>query len=103
MKIWNKKYINDFQQYETVRSFGESIYTSKVNIDEAEMDQRNILKNIVEFDNKSRSNSWIWKIVKHLILRLLLNLTEKVNLKRTDRYFALSNTYTLHRKYKKVI
>ena len=67
------------------------------------MDQRNILKNIVEFDNKSRSNSWIWKIVKHLILRLLLNLTEKVNLKRTDRYFALSNTYTLHRKYKKVI
>ena len=35
--------------------------------------------------------------------RLLLNLTEKVNLKRTDRYFALSNIYTLHRKYKKVI
>ena len=68
MKIWNKKYINDFQQYETVRSFSESIYTSKVNIDEAEMDQRNILKNIVEFNNRSRSNSWVWKIVKHLIL-----------------------------------
>ena len=34
--------------------------------------------------------------------RLLLNLTVKVNL-RTDRYFALSSTYTLHRKYKKVI
>ena len=68
MKIWNKKYINGFQQYETVRSFGESIYTSKVNIHEAEMDQRNILKNIVEFNNRSRSNSWVWKIVKHLIL-----------------------------------
>ena len=68
MKIWNKKYINDFQQYETVRSFGESIYTNKVNIDEAEMDQRNILKNIVEFNNRSRSNSWVRKIVKHLIL-----------------------------------
>ena len=30
---------NDFQQFETTRSFSYSIYTGKINIDEAEMDQ----------------------------------------------------------------
>ena len=48
------KYIYDFQQYETIRSFGEDIYTSKSNIDEAEMDQINLLENLVEFNDNSR-------------------------------------------------
>ena len=30
------KYKCDFQQYETIRSFGKSIYTGKVTIDEAD-------------------------------------------------------------------
>ena len=54
LKYKTKKYANDFQQYETIRSFGESIYTSKINIDEAEMDQSNLLKDFAEFNNKSR-------------------------------------------------
>ena len=32
------KYKYDFQKYETIRSFGESIYTGKISIDEAKMD-----------------------------------------------------------------
>ena len=36
------------------KSFGESIYTGKINIDEAEMNQRNLLENMVKFDEKSR-------------------------------------------------
>ena len=36
-----------------VRSFDESIYTAKVNIDEPEVDLSNLLKNLVEFNNKS--------------------------------------------------
>ena len=43
-KRLNKKYIYGFQHYEKVRSFGESIYTGKINIDESEMDQGNLLK-----------------------------------------------------------
>ena len=35
------KYKYDFQQYEAIRSFNESIYTGKIDIDEAEMDQNN--------------------------------------------------------------
>ena len=33
------KYKYDFQQYETIRSFGENIYTFKITIHEAEEDQ----------------------------------------------------------------
>ena len=42
------------KQYEITRSFGDSIYTCKPNIVEAEEDQSNLLKNIVEFNDKSR-------------------------------------------------
>ena len=34
----------DFQQYETIRFFDDSIYTRKTNIIKAEQDQRNLLK-----------------------------------------------------------
>ena len=55
LKYETKKYIYNFQQYETIRFFGENIYTGKIiNIDEAEMDQKNLLKNIAEFSKKSR-------------------------------------------------
>ena len=49
--------IYDFQQFEKIRSFDDSIYTDKINIDEAEMDQSNLLKNMVEFNKKSRPKS----------------------------------------------
>ena len=32
--------------------FGESIYTGEINMDEAEMDQSNLLKNLVQFNAK---------------------------------------------------
>ena len=51
-KTYDYKY--DLQQYETIRLFLESIYTGKINIDEAEMDQTNLLENLAKFDNKSR-------------------------------------------------
>ena len=38
------KYKYDFQQYETIRSFGESIYSGKISIHEADMDQINLLE-----------------------------------------------------------
>ena len=41
-----KKDIYDFQQNETIRSFGENIYPGKINVDEDEMDQSNLLKNL---------------------------------------------------------
>ena len=43
-----------FQQHETIKSSSESIYTGKITKDEAEEDQRNLLENVIEFNNKSR-------------------------------------------------
>ena len=46
-----------FQQYETIGSFGESIYNHKANIIVAEGDQSNLSNNIVEFNDKSKLRS----------------------------------------------
>ena len=48
------KYKHDFQQYETIRSFGDRVYAGNHNIDEAEVDQSNLLEDMVEFNEKSR-------------------------------------------------
>ena len=64
------KYKYDFQQYETIRYFGESIYTGKSNIDEAEMDQSNLLENKIEFSEKSRSRKKEDKEKKEMILKV---------------------------------
>ena len=34
-----QKYKYDFQQYETIRSFEDSIYNGKISLDEADVDQ----------------------------------------------------------------
>ena len=45
---------NNFQQFGTIRSFRDSIFTGNISIDEADMDQTNLLENIVKFNDKSR-------------------------------------------------
>ena len=54
MKYETNVYIYDFEQYRTTRSFADKIYTCKFNIDESEIDQNNLLKNLVKFNNRSR-------------------------------------------------
>ena len=57
LKYETKKHIYEFQQYETLRSFGESIYNGKINkfnMDEREMHQSNLLKNMAECNDKSK-------------------------------------------------
>ena len=53
LKFETKKCTYDFQKSETIRSFGEIIYTHTGKIVENEEDQKNVLKNLVEL-NKSR-------------------------------------------------
>ena len=54
LKHERHKYTYDFQQFETIRYFGDSAYTGKINIDENERDQSKPLKNMVKFNNKSK-------------------------------------------------
>ena len=77
------KYRYDFQQYETIRSFGESIYTGKINIDEAEVDQSNLLRNLVEFNEQSRPKTTEGKYKKR-------NIFESVNALYEDRELILN-------------
>ena len=63
-------YIYNFQQYETMRSFGESVDTQKTSIVEAEKDQSNLLKNIVEFNNKSRPKNKEGKDKKEMFMKV---------------------------------
>ena len=43
-----------FKKFETIRSFANSIFNGKISIDQAEMKQTNLCKNIADFSNKSR-------------------------------------------------
>ena len=70
------KYIYDFQQCGTIRSLSDNIYTGKINIDEAEMDQNNLLKNAVEFNNKSRTRTIEGKDRKRDTYESVYNLCE---------------------------
>ena len=59
LKYKTNKDLYDFQKFETMRSFGDSIYSGKINIDEVEMDQTNLLESMVKFNNKSKPKNKI--------------------------------------------
>ena len=54
LKYEANRYHYDFQQFETTTSFGDNIYTGKISINEAKIDQTNSLEKRIEFNNKTR-------------------------------------------------
>ena len=54
LKYQINKYLCDFQQFEKIRTSADSVYTGKINIDEAGMDPSNLLENMVKINNKSK-------------------------------------------------
>ena len=66
------KYKYGFQKNQTIRPFGESIYTRKITIDEAIWDQSNLLKNIIEFNEKSRPRTKEGKDEKEILMKLYM-------------------------------
>ena len=74
LKYKTNKYTYDFQQFETIRSFGDNICTCKIDIDESEMDQSNLLENIVELDKNSRPRSKEDKEKKRYFLKCICSL-----------------------------
>ena len=57
LKYKTNRYKFDFQQFEILRSFGDSIYNGKVRIDEAEMEKTNLIENIVNVSKKPLAKS----------------------------------------------
>ena len=61
-QIWNIYiYIYIYEQFETIRSLGDNIYTWKISIDEAEMDQSNLLEKMTEFNSNARPKERRWR------------------------------------------
>ena len=50
-------YICDVQLFERIRSFGDNVYIRKISINQTEMDQTNLLENMIELNDKSRSEN----------------------------------------------
>ena len=57
LKCKTNKYLYDFQKFEAIISFGDSIYTGKIDMNEPEMDQTNLLENMKKINNKSKSKT----------------------------------------------
>ena len=70
LKFKAKKYTYSIRQYEIIRSFGESVNTRKASLVEVEEDQINLLKNLVEFNNKSRPKSKHGKDKKEVLMKV---------------------------------
>ena len=51
MKHETSKYIYDFRQVKTCRSFGDNVYNGKITINEADKKQTNLLHSILEFNS----------------------------------------------------
>ena len=63
-----QKDIYDFQEYETIRSFGDNICGGKIDIDKTEIDQSNLWKNTVEFQNMPRPKTIEGKDKKEMLM-----------------------------------
>ena len=70
-------------QLEAIRFFGESIYSGKISIHEADMDQTNLLENLKKFNDKSRSKTKEGKDKKQ-------NTIDSVNALYDDRELTLN-------------
>ena len=55
------KYKYDFQQYETIRSFGASISSCKISVDKADINQNSLLDSLKDFDSGSRPKATKFK------------------------------------------
>ena len=64
MIYYSSKKPFDFRIFKTIRSFGEDIYSSKITINEADQVQADLVRYIVNFNNKTRSKKKEDKINK---------------------------------------
>ena len=70
-----KKYACTFENFQTIKTFGEDIYNGTITLKEANDYQTNLLKEIVNFNEKTRQKV-IKKNKKKIILKNLRNFSE---------------------------
>ena len=53
-----------------MRIYGDHIYTGKINIDKAEIDQNILLENMVDFNDKSRPRTKVNKDKSEILMKV---------------------------------
>ena len=76
MIYYSSKEPFDFNAFKTIRSFGESVYSGKITINEADQEQADLLEYILNFNNKARSKSKDDKKNKRNVFNTAKNLYE---------------------------
>ena len=65
-----KKYACTFENFQTIKTFGEDIYNGTITLKEANDYQTNLLKEIVNFNEKTRPKSYKKKQEKNYSKKL---------------------------------
>ena len=69
--IWeSSKYKYSFRNVPTIRSFGDSLFNGKITISEADKQQSNLLKAILQLNDKVRSRSKADKDEKQILMKV---------------------------------
>ena len=51
------KYVDNFQQYETIRSFSKNIFAHIINLDNADNDQSDLLNDCIDFNKSEKQDT----------------------------------------------
>ena len=51
------KYVDNFQQYETIRSFSKNIFAHIINLDNADKDQSDLLNDCIDFNESEKQDT----------------------------------------------
>ena len=62
-----------------MRIYGDHIYTGKINIDKAEIDQNILLENMVDFNDKSRPGTKVNKDKSEIFIKVHILLMRVKN------------------------
>ena len=57
MEYETGRYVCNFGQFQTMRSFGDNVFNGKITISEFDQKQSNLSNIICDFDNKARARS----------------------------------------------
>ena len=75
----------DFRVFETIRSFGKDIYSKRINIDEADQEQSDLLDYFFDFNSKTEPKSKKTRKEKKTFLIIFIKTN---NRNRTENSFS---------------
>ena len=70
------EYTYDFRNFQTIKTFGRDIYEGNITLDEANIEQDNLLRDIRNFNSRTRPQNNMKIQEKNIVLKNLFNFFE---------------------------